>query len=151
MSFVPGKVGKETIRQAYEAVGIPEPEFLDDWYCLPALDWVAGEFATYFLGWLSSDRRSYRKGKDDCDDFGRSASEEARACMRDTPDVPDDCAIAFGDVIYKPDYSSQSHYVNTFPYRDIDGNFHIAFFEPQTCKVFQMSRSELDSCCPPRF
>lgn len=151
----PGRVGKETIRQLFERNGIPEPRFYDEWYSLPALDWITHEGNAAIYRRILNDVGLYDPEDGDCDDFARCAAEEVRACQRATKDKPQDSAIAFGTVIYLPDRGKgqTAHCINVFVHRGDGGveDLHLGFFEPQTCRIVQLSPTEIKSCQPPEF
>lgn len=110
------------------------PTLLDESYACPSKDWVQGPFSLSLRTAL--DGYGFSRDRFDCDDFARLAWTIANLCNHD---CPSDCGLAFGLLFYTRDYGA-AHAINFF----IAEGVH--FYEPQTQRIVELSRKEIESC-----
>lgn len=121
----------------------------DDRYMLPAKSWIAGEFAEA-LQWdqekLGLSRYVY--SKNNCNKFARHAKDFADRCHLAT-ESPDDTALAFGEFWYVTD-AGPGHCINCAVCRE-NAELELVFFEPQSCRLVNLSKKEISLCSGARF
>ena len=107
---------------------------LDEIYACPAAAWVHGPLSAALNDALTGFR--YVRDRFDCDDFARMAWTMANL---GNDNCPKDCGLAFGMFFYVQD-SGVPHAINFFI---AEGVF---FYEPQTQRIIELSRKEIESC-----
>lgn len=122
----------------------------DEYYALPTLDWIKGDFSTAFASFKYQLAVSQWKSQaNDCDDFARFAAFFAQYLHHNTPDKLSNTALGFGEFYYFKTGQGW-HAINVFMHRE-GGSVKLGFYEPQTCQVISLSRQEMDSCVFYRF
>jgi hypothetical protein len=140
-------ISKQTISNTLIDAGVPYDsiELPDEYYALPAEDWVAGDFSTGFEDKLRSlGLTGYQDGKWNCNKFQESAKDYADECHALTPNAPDNSALCFGNFRYTRDDGTGGHGINVFV-SNVEKP-KVCFFEPQTGKLVLLSQKEINSC-----
>lgn len=116
----------------------------DDVYVLPDYAWIGSTFAVSLRQLITSLGFVYESGAENCKSFVRLSAGYAQmlhARMIATGAATPDTTLAFGEFWYIKD-TGEGHAVNIFVYDDNK----IAFFEPQTQQIVDLSESEQYDC-----
>lgn len=142
------RVGKTSLAQVCDKLGIPQPHWRDEWYELfKSRDQFKLEYRNHIFSRVSEFiPNGYQKGKSDCDKFGLVALVEVQYRYRIRRDCLDECAIAFGCTdIWADPKAEISHDLNILfawgdsPKSEIE-NIVVAFFEPQNCTFASVAK-----------
>jgi hypothetical protein len=138
----------EEMRAALNFNGVPSGAIwlFDEYYSLPAVEWVTGEFANGLDTLVNGLGFRYQADSGDCDDFARLAAWYAQYLQNRTR--PGDSALALGEFAYIQEEGKAGHAVCVAVTR-IEGELAVRFFEPQPevvengFSVFTMKPMEL--------
>lgn len=152
-TIVRPRVGKETLRQVCEVLGIPAPKFRDEWYELVDMQWFDRATPSIYRR-VDEDVGEYEEGSSDCDDYASCAWEEVKRLYRRKPGRIKGCAIAFGVTDVRAERApvdsneeDRGHDLNIlFWWNDKAGNdisnIVVGFFEPQQCELVSVPKEQ---------
>lgn len=152
-TIVRPRVGKETLSQVCQNLGIPAPTWRDEWYELVDMQWFDRATNSIYRR-VDEDVGEFEEGCSDCDDFASCAWEEVKRLYRRKPGRIKGCAIAFGvtDIITSRASTTSNnpdrghHLCILFWWNDKAGNdisnIVVGFFEPQECELVSLDKEQ---------
>ena len=130
------------------AVGHAGDSFVDFYYLRPTLRWIIGPFA-YALSEFQKvlETAKYHPESNDCDNYARLAAAFAQTLHNRTERYGQmDSALAFGEFFYT--HRDGGRHVCNVAIVDDDKPI---YFEPNGCRVVELTADEKRSCTSVRF
>jgi hypothetical protein len=117
----------------------------DESYMLPSPDWFTDTFPAELKDFQFRNRQTSAVPEtNDCDDYARGAAWWAQRCHTRSEGRRTHTALAVGEFCY--DDSTLGRHVIIFAIVRHAAAFRILFMEPQTGRMRDLSKTEIESC-----